>query len=115
MAATRYADGTFKLDMDQVEKNFREELKAKGGKAKLREEMQALRVAVYTMVGGGMLGSFAVNQPKDFYIDYRVCKRPYKVRSIYQAVSVLAVYFKVLKYTHENVPRMPHFHNCGVF
>lgn len=113
--ATRYADGTWKLDMAEVEKNFREQKKEKGGKAKLREEMQALRVAIYTMIGGGMIGNFAVNQPKDFYIDARVSKRPYKMRSIYQAVAVLAVYFKVLGYTHENVPRMPHFHNCGVF
>jgi hypothetical protein len=113
--ATRYADGSWKLDMAEVEKNFREELKQKGGKAKLREEMQALRVAVYTMIGGGMIGNFAVNQPKDFYIDSRVSKRPYKIRQIYQAVAVLAVYVKVLKLTYDTMPRMPHFHNCGVF
>jgi hypothetical protein len=113
--ATQRADGTFKLDMAEVEKNFLEDLKAKGGKAKLREEMQALRVAIYTMIGGGFIGNFAVNQPGDFYIDSRVSKRPYKQRDIYQAVAVLAVYFKVLKYTHANVPRLPHFHNCGVF
>jgi len=113
--ATRRADGTFKLDMAEVEKNFREDLKVKGGKAKLREEMQALRIAIYTMIGGGMLGNFAVNQPKDFYIDSRVSKRPYKLRDIYQAVAVLAVYVNVLKLTTDTMPRLPHFHNCGVF
>lgn len=113
--ATRYTDGTWKLDMTEVENNFRQELKVKGGKAKLREEMQALRVAIYTMIGGGMLGDFAVNQPKDFYIDARVSKRPYKNRSIYQAVAVLALYVKVLGLNYDTMPRMPHFHNCGVF
>lgn len=113
--ATRNADGTWKLDMEQVENNFRYDLKQKGGKAKLREEMQALRVVVHTMIGGGMLANFAVTQPKEFYIDARVGKLPYKNRSICQAVAVLALYFKVLKYTHENVPRMPHFHSCGLF
>lgn len=113
--ATRRKDGTWKLDMAQVEQNLRDQKKEKGGKAKLREEMQALRVAVYTMIGGGMIGNFAVNQPNDFYIDSRVGKRPYKNRDILQAVSVLALYFKVLKYTHANVPQMPMFHNCGVF
>lgn len=113
--ATRYADGTWKLDLEQVEKNFRMDIKEKGGKAKLREEMQALRVSIYTMIGGGMIGELAVNRPNQFYIDARVGKLPYKNRSIHQAVDVLKLYVKVLGLTPDTMPRMPHFHNCGLF
>lgn len=113
--ATRYKDGTFKLDMKQVEANFRSDLKEKGGRKKLMSQMKALQVVVYVMVGGGMLGSFAAHQPKSFYIDSRVSKRPYKQRHIYQSVAVLSLYAKVLKLNPNDMPRMEFCHSCGVF
>lgn len=112
---TRRTDGTWKLDMEQVETMLREDLREKGGKARMKAEFSALQVAVYVMVGGGFLGAFAAEQPKDFYIDSRVGKRPYKVRDCYQAVAVLAIYAKLLKYTTETMPKMARFHNCGVW
>jgi hypothetical protein len=104
-----------KLDLEQVELIFRDQRKQKGGTARLRQEMNSLRTAVHAMVGGGWLGSSAANQPNGFYIDDRVGKLPYSRRQILQAVEVLCIYMKVLKYTNETLPRLPSFHNCGVF
>lgn len=47
---------------------------------------------VNTMIGGGLLGNFAVNQPNVFYIDSRVGKLPYPKRDIKQAVVILAAH-----------------------
>jgi hypothetical protein len=81
----------------------------------LRQEMEALQVAVYTMIGGGWIGQFAAHQPKDFYIDTRVSKRPYPVKAIYQAVKVLTAYAETLGLNPHDMPKMPNFHNCGIF
>jgi hypothetical protein len=104
-----------KLNLEQVELIFRDKRKEKGGTALLRQEMNSLRIAIHAMVGGGWLGNSAANQPNGFYIDGRSGKLPYPRRQILQAVEVLRIYMKVLKYTNETLPRFPSFHNCGVF
>lgn len=103
-----------KLDMKQVEENLRERKKS-GGRKQFLAELQQLQVAVNVMCGGGFLGSFAAEQPGEgFYIDSRVGRLPYKVKEIYQAVAVLALYQKVA-----GLKKMPtnyrDFHNCGTF
>lgn len=52
-------------------------------------DLTSLQISAYVMVGGGMLGSFAMRQPGDFYIDDRVGRLPYAKRDIYQVVEVL--------------------------
>lgn len=104
-----------KVNLDIAEKLFRLQLKFPDGREKLFVEMQTLRVVIFVMVGGGMLGFSAVNQPKDFYLDNRATKRPYKKDDIDNALQILLVYMKVLDLDKETLSSMPTFHNCGVF
>ena len=53
------------------------------------QELEQLRVLIYTMVGGSLLGDSAITQPADFYIDSRVGKLPYPKRQIMAAVALL--------------------------
>lgn len=79
------------------------------------ETLRNLQLVVYTMVGGGMLGRMASEQPKDFYIDGRVGKLPYKKAEIHQAVEVLIEEAEILGMDARNLPRMGMFHACGIF
>ncbi len=83
-------------------------------KKQLREEAHNLQVAIYVMCGGGFLGSFAVENPREFYIDDRVYGLPFSRTKIYRAVSVLTVYFDLLKIKRGDA-RKCRFHSCGVF
>lgn len=87
-----------------------ENLKASGWKA---ETIPAMQIAVYVMCGGGHLGRFAAEEPKDFYIDDRVAGLPYKREEIIQAVAVLAAIARINGITE--LPEMPRFHNMGIF
>ena len=53
------------------------------------QDINDLQIRIYTMIGGGMLGEFAMTQPADFYIDLRVGRLPYPNRRIYHAVEIL--------------------------
>lgn len=52
--------------------------------------LRDLQNVIYTMLGESWLGSFAVEQPADFYIDSRVGKLPYPKKVIERAVEILA-------------------------
>jgi hypothetical protein len=112
--ATKYADGTWKLDMEKVKENL--QCRFEQDKKRYMAEVAQLRTALFIMCGGGMLGRFAACQPKDFYIDLRVGKLPYKKRTITQAVEVLLAYLEVAGIN----PHLPDtgyadFHNCGLW
>lgn len=79
------------------------------------ETIAACRVAVYTMIGGGMLGQSAANDPWTFYIDTRVGKLPYSKRDIMHAVRDLATLCDAAGLTSVTMPPMPNFPNLGVF
>ena len=98
-----------KLDMEAVTKNL------EGTHWTEPERIGTLQAAVYVMVGGGMLGRFAAEQPADFYIDARVGRLPYGRREIRQAVAVLAAIAAKAGLDPHHLPQTPDFHNCGVF
>jgi len=79
------------------------------------ESIPAHQAAVYTMCGGGFLGTFAAEQPESFYIDDRVGRLPYGKKAIYQAVDTLITIAKKSGLDPKRLPQMPRFHNCGVF
>lgn len=83
----------------------------------LLEKLKSQQVAVYVMIGGGMIGRFAAEQPADFYIDMRVSRLPYGRRPIYQAVTILKMMAEELGYTGkgDDMPRMPNLHGSGVW
>lgn len=94
-----------KLDQEKVKEN--------SGFGK--ESIPFHQVAVYVMCGGGFLGSFAAEQPADFYIDDRMGKLPYKKDEIYQAVRTLVTIAEKSGLDPHSMPRMNGFHNCGIF
>lgn len=73
-----------------------------------------LQTAVYAMVGGGMLGAFAMRCPVKFYIDDRVGRLPYSRAAIRQAVRILvrAAEQAGMNPADLEYPNMP---NLGVF
>lgn len=86
------------LAYNETDKRFQGDVKSPFDDRKLRidsdasftlEDVKTLQVMANTMIGGGMLGSFAMGQPADFYIDDRVGKLPYSRRDIMQVVEVL--------------------------
>ena len=78
-------------------------------------QIAGLQTAVYVACGGGMLGRFAAEQPADFYIDDRVGRLPYRRKEILQAVEVLATLAQATGLDPHNMPKMPEFHNCGIW
>ena len=80
-----------------------------------KESVGNMQIAVFVMCGGGHLGRFAAEQPAHFYIDDRCGKLPYSKSAIYQAVEVLKVAAEVHGLDPRNMPKMPDFHNMGVF
>lgn len=79
------------------------------------EKLKAHQAAVCVMCGGGFLGRFAAEQPADFYIDGRVGRLPYPKKAIEQAVETLATVAEEAGLDAHHLPKMPSFHNCGVF
>ena len=72
------------------------------------------QVAVYVMCGGGFLGSFAAEQPADFYIDDRVGRLPYGRTDIYRAVETLSKIAKARGFNPHNLPPMPLLHSFEI-
>lgn len=93
-----------------------EQYKAKDWKNKKgRQAIRDLQIVVYVMVGGGLLGRSAAEQPKGFYIDARIPKRPYPYKAVYQAVRVLARLAEINGMDPNKLPEMSNFPGCGVF
>jgi hypothetical protein len=74
-----------------------------------------MQTALYVMVGGGLLGRSAAEQPLKFYIDPRVSKRPYGKNDIMKAVKHLITEAKRHGMDPNNLPAIPNFHNMEVF
>lgn len=74
-----------------------------------------LQTSIYAMIGGGMLASFAIRQPADFYIDDRVGGLAYPKKAIMQAVRILEHTAKQLGHNPHEVPDMTMHLNLGVF
>lgn len=91
------------LDFDKVLENLKDRLKS-GGRRQLLREMEQLQTAAYVMVGGGLLGRSLAEQPRDFYIDDRVSKRPYPWKAIANVMQVLVLYAGVLKLDPRKLP-----------
>lgn len=79
------------------------------------KDIGPLQVAVYVMVGGGMLGRSAAEQPADFYIDGRVGSLPYPKGDIKQAVAVLVAQAEAMGLDPRHLPEVPAFHACGIW
>jgi len=107
--------------MDKVTKamskeQIAEQYKARDWKnAKTKEKIRALQVAVYVMAGGGLIGRSAAEQPKGFYLDMRLPKRPYSTNQVYQAVRILAHLAEINGMDSNNMPKMMDFPGCGIF
>jgi len=78
------------------------------------KDLEHLQVAVYVMCEGGMLGSFAMRQPADFYIDDRVSKLPYPRKKIMQVIEVIRAICHHLGKDPHNLPE-PKLMGCWVF
>ena len=74
-----------------------------------------LQTAVYVMCGGGMLGTFAAEQPGNFYIDTRVGRLPYPKKAIYQVVKTLCTHAIKFGLDPKRLSDRPLFPNCGIF
>jgi hypothetical protein len=111
----KYADGTWKLDMEKVKESL--QYRFEHDKEQFMDEIKQLRTAVFVMCGGSLLGRMAASQPKEFYIDMRVGRLPYKRRTIEQAVKVLLAYLEVAGIDPRTLQDKGYsdFHNCGVF
>jgi hypothetical protein len=70
------------------------------------DDLRRVQLAVYVMCGGGILGLFAAQQPKYFYIDQRVGKLPYRRRDIYNAVELLKAMADVLGLDPNDLPKV---------
>ena len=93
-----------------------EQYKAKDWKNKKgRQAIRDLQLVVYVMAGGGFLGRSAAEQPKGFYIDSRIPKRPYPAKAVYQAVRVLERLAEINGMDPNHLPEMSNFPGCGVF
>lgn len=79
------------------------------------ENIGRQQIVVFVMLGGGMLGLSAAEQPADFSIDGRVGRLPFTRKEICQAVSVLITLAIKAGLNPHKMPPMPKFHNCGVF
>lgn len=98
-----------RLDPEQVRQNVKDDAE------RYREMVPRLQVMIFTMIGGGHLGSFAVEQPADFYIDDRVGGLRYPRRAIYQAVEILKIVAEETGLNSHKMPPMPWVHHCGAF
>ena len=112
------------VDLDNAEERLTELLNETSRELVL-DRCRQLQLTVYVMCGGGFLGRFAAEQPKDFYIDDRA-STVYPAKAIYQAVKVLEIYAKILGLnpssldpTSELFPgkgwNFCQHHNCGIF
>ena len=78
------------------------------------KELEHLQVMVYTMIGGGMLGQFAMTQPESFYIDLRVGRLPYSKKDIYNVIEMMKASCDYLGKNPNDLPA-PSFSGCWVF
>ena len=76
--------------------------------------LEFLQVMVYVMVGGGMLGRFAMCQPADFYIDLRVGRLSYPQKDIFNVIEMIKAVADYLTKDPHNLPE-PNFYGCWVF
>lgn len=81
------------------------------------------QIAIYVMVGGGLIGRSFAEQPYGAYVDSRTSKRPYAMREIEQMQKLLVLMAEVAGCDPQAVgyrgkpslPLMPNFHCAGVF
>mgnify|MGYP001589640693 CR=1 FL=1 len=78
-----------------------------------KEAIERAQVAVYVMVGGGIIGRFAAESPAEFYVDDRATTR-YPKGQVVRAVKYLVALAEASGLDPKNMP-MPRFHNLGVF
>lgn len=78
-------------------------------------DISHLQIVIYVATGGGMIGRLFAEQPADAYIDIRVGKRPYPFRQIEKIRKTLIALAELKGYDPHNLPKMPSFHNCGIF
>lgn len=78
------------------------------------KQLEFLQVMLYVMVGGGMLGNFAMRQPADFYIDLRVGRLPYSKSDIFRAIETLKAMADFLKLDASHLPELD-FYGAWVF
>lgn len=113
----KFDDGSWARITDNLADEFRKDPE------KFRQRIGAQQVALYVMVGGGMIGRSYTQQPEGAYVDSRVSKRPYAQRAIDQMQKMLVVMAQVAGYDPSgfnrdgkpNLPEMPNFHGAGVF
>lgn len=96
-----------KLDMDKVMESFR-------GK-KRQWNIGTLQVVAYVAAGGGMIGRMYAEQPADAYRDIRAGKAPYRASDLENIRLTLVAMAEAYGLDPHNLPRIPDFHNCGVF
>ncbi len=96
-----------KLDMEQVRASFK-------GRRR-RWKIGTLQVVAYVAAGGGMIGRMYAEQPADAYRDSRTGRAPYKARDLENIRQTLVAMAEAYGLDPHRLPRVPDFHNCGVF
>ena len=79
------------------------------------EEFRTLQVAMYVMVGGGLLGQMYAESPADAYLDPRAGRRPYREDEIETVRQILLACCHALGLDPQHAPRMPELKGCWVF
>jgi aryl-alcohol dehydrogenase-like predicted oxidoreductase len=80
-------------------------------------QISHLQLVAYVAAGGGMLGASWAQCPAGAYIDNRV-RNPvarYTKNDVYKIIDVLTQLAKARGLDPYALPRLPTFHNCGVF
>lgn len=93
----------------------RESLEYRHKQGTLTAEIPFMQVAVFAACNGGGIGRMAAEQPADFYIDDRFGGLPFNRKIIEQAVNVLKIAAEIAGMDAHNMPKMPIFHNMGMF
>ena len=96
-----------KLDMDRVRASFK-------GK-KRHWKIGTLQTVVYVAAGGGMIGRMYAEQPADAYRDARAGRASYGAKDLENMRLMLVAMAEAYGLDPHNLPRVPDFHNCGVF
>ena len=78
------------------------------------EDFHGLQVAVYVMVGGGLLGALYATQPTDASLDDRAGRRPYHDDEIETVRQVMIAACHALGLDPHRIP-MPRLPGCWVF
>ena len=84
-------------------------------KKRARALIPGTQLALYVMVGGGLIGRFYAEQPEYAYRDTRAGRAPFKTKEVEAMRGALLGLADVCGMDGRDMPRMADFHAAGVF